>query len=106
MKFGVAIFPTESVQAPSEIAVMAEARACGEGRGSRGTGQDASRGGWSGGCGGRWRRRTRPGNPPPPVLIGGSGPRVLDRVLAYGDEWMPNRMDDDDLAARIGELGA
>src|SRR5437763_1128882 len=44
--------------------------------------------------------------PHPPVLIGGSGPRVLDRVLAYGDEWMPNRLDDDDLAARIGELGA
>ena len=26
MKFGVAIFPTESVQTPSEIAVMAEER--------------------------------------------------------------------------------
>jgi hypothetical protein len=21
------------------------------------------------------------------VLVGGNGPRVLDRVLAYGDEW-------------------
>ena len=27
--------------------------------------------------------------PHPPVLIGGLGPRVLDRVLAYGDGWMP-----------------
>jgi alkanesulfonate monooxygenase SsuD/methylene tetrahydromethanopterin reductase-like flavin-dependent oxidoreductase (luciferase family) len=31
---------------------------------------------------------------------------VLDRVLDYGDEWMPNRMSDEDLAARIGELQA
>ena len=44
--------------------------------------------------------------PHPPVLVGGNGPRVLDRVLAYGDEWMPNRMSDEDLAARIGELNA
>ena len=43
--------------------------------------------------------------PHPPVLVGGNGPRVLDRVLAYGDEWMPNRMSDEDLAARIAELG-
>ncbi|MEV8638140.1 LLM class F420-dependent oxidoreductase [Streptosporangium sp. NPDC051023] len=28
--------------------------------------------------------------PHPPVLIGGTGPRVLDRVLAYGDGWLPN----------------
>ena len=44
--------------------------------------------------------------PHPPVLVGGNGPRVLDRVLAFGDEWMPNRMSDEDLAARIAELGA
>jgi probable F420-dependent oxidoreductase len=43
--------------------------------------------------------------PHPPVMVGGSGPRVLDRVLAFGDEWMPNRMSDQDLAARIAELG-
>jgi probable F420-dependent oxidoreductase len=43
--------------------------------------------------------------PHPPVMVGGNGPRVLDRVLAYGDEWMPNRMSDEDLAARIAELG-
>jgi probable F420-dependent oxidoreductase len=43
--------------------------------------------------------------PHPPVMVGGSGPRVLDRVLAFGDEWMPYRMSDEDLAARITELG-
>ncbi|MEU6379401.1 LLM class F420-dependent oxidoreductase [Streptomyces sp. NPDC046909] len=34
--------------------------------------------------------------PRPPVLVGGGGPRVLDRVLAYGDEWMPFRDGSDD----------
>ena len=43
--------------------------------------------------------------PHPPVMVGGNGARVLDRVLAFGDEWMPNRMSDEDLAARIAELG-
>ncbi|GAA3128521.1 LLM class F420-dependent oxidoreductase [Streptosporangium carneum] len=28
--------------------------------------------------------------PHPPVLVGGTGPRVLDRVLAYADGWLPN----------------
>ncbi|MEV6305482.1 LLM class F420-dependent oxidoreductase [Actinoplanes sp. NPDC051861] len=28
--------------------------------------------------------------PWPPVLVGGDGPTVLDRVLAYGDGWFPN----------------
>jgi probable F420-dependent oxidoreductase len=42
--------------------------------------------------------------PHPPVLVGGNGPRVLDRVLAFGDEWMPNRTSDEELAARISEL--
>ncbi len=34
--------------------------------------------------------------PHPPILVGGNGPRVVDRVLAYGDEWMPNRIAGDD----------
>ncbi len=28
--------------------------------------------------------------PYPPVLVGGTGPKVLDRVLSYGDAWLPN----------------
>jgi probable F420-dependent oxidoreductase len=28
--------------------------------------------------------------PHPPVIVGGGGPSVLDRVLAFGDAWMPN----------------
>jgi probable F420-dependent oxidoreductase len=40
--------------------------------------------------------------PHPPVLVGGNGPTVLDRVLEYGDAWMPNHASG--VAARIGEL--
>jgi probable F420-dependent oxidoreductase len=29
--------------------------------------------------------------PRPPVLLGGSGPRVLDRIVAYADGWIPYR---------------
>lgn len=39
--------------------------------------------------------------PHPPVLLGGSGPNVLKRVVAYADEWMPNRGAD---LPRIPEL--
>jgi len=28
--------------------------------------------------------------PHPPILVGGAGPTVLERVLAYGDAWFPN----------------
>jgi len=27
--------------------------------------------------------------PHPPVLVGGAGPRTIDRVVEYGDGWMP-----------------
>ncbi|GAA5124246.1 LLM class F420-dependent oxidoreductase [Pseudonocardia adelaidensis] len=43
----------------------------------------------------------------PPVLIGGEGPSVLDRVLSHGDGWMPRGApgeDVDALAGRIAEL--
>jgi probable F420-dependent oxidoreductase len=40
--------------------------------------------------------------PHPPVLVGGNGERVLERVVAFGDEWMPNRASG--LAERIEEL--
>jgi len=43
--------------------------------------------------------------PHPPVLVGGVGEKVLDRVVAYGDEWIPNRVrSPEDLAPRIAEL--
>jgi probable F420-dependent oxidoreductase len=43
----------------------------------------------------------------PPVLIGGEGPTVLDRVLSHGDGWMPRvdaNTDLDALGSRIAEL--
>jgi probable F420-dependent oxidoreductase len=43
--------------------------------------------------------------PHPPILVGGNGRGVLDRVLSYGDEWLPNRVGDEEkLIARIGKL--
>jgi probable F420-dependent oxidoreductase len=42
--------------------------------------------------------------PHPPVLIGGVGPTVLDRVLTFGDGWLPNFSDD--LLPRVAELQA
>jgi len=44
--------------------------------------------------------------PHPPILVGGNGPTVLDRVLAFGDVWMPNVVDDDTLLRQIEELRA
>jgi probable F420-dependent oxidoreductase len=32
--------------------------------------------------------------PHPPILVGGSGPTVLDRVLSFGDAWFPNHAPD------------
>ncbi|MGI8845116.1 MAG: LLM class F420-dependent oxidoreductase [Thermoleophilaceae bacterium] len=44
-------------------------------------------------------------DPHPPVLLGGNGRTVGDRVLAFADEWMPNRVGDDEkIAARIEKL--
>lgn len=43
--------------------------------------------------------------PHPPVLVGGNGRTVAERVLAYGDEWLPNRIGDEDrFVARIEKL--
>ena len=44
-------------------------------------------------------------HPHPPILVGGNGPTVIDRVVAFGDEWMPNRIgSDEEMIARIEEL--
>jgi probable F420-dependent oxidoreductase len=44
--------------------------------------------------------------PHPPILVGGNGEKAIDRVVAFGDEWMPNvgRSGLDELAQRIAEL--
>jgi len=43
--------------------------------------------------------------PHPPVLVGGSGPTVLERVVAFGDGWMPGHQRDlAGLGKRITEL--
>lgn len=50
-----------------------------------------------------WPKPTQ--QPHPPVLIGGNGPRALERVLDFGDEWLPMAgRDPDALARRIEEL--
>ena len=51
---------------------------------------------------------SRPGplqEPHPPVLVGGNGPNVLKRVVAFGDGWFPNRIPpDDQMIVRVEEL--
>jgi hypothetical protein len=44
--------------------------------------------------------------PHPPVLVGGEGPTVLDRVLAFGDGWMPNCLPHGDILERAAQLRA
>jgi alkanesulfonate monooxygenase SsuD/methylene tetrahydromethanopterin reductase-like flavin-dependent oxidoreductase (luciferase family) len=39
--------------------------------------------------------------PHPPIILGGSGPSVVKRVVAYADGWMPNR---GEVLSRIPEL--
>ena len=43
--------------------------------------------------------------PHPPILVGGGGPTVLDRVLGYADGWFP-QWQDEDVLDRIAELRA
>lgn len=44
--------------------------------------------------------------PHPPIIVGGMGPTVFDRVLEYGDAWMPNPVGRpaEELAGPITEL--
>ena len=53
----------------------------------------------------RWSWPKPVQKPHPPVLVGGVGDKVLDRVVAYGDEWIPNRVKSpEELGVRIAEL--
>lgn len=52
-----------------------------------------------------WPKPVQAGGPP--VLVGGDGPKVLDRVLAYGDGWLPRAPGGvEELAPRVRELRA
>jgi probable F420-dependent oxidoreductase len=44
--------------------------------------------------------------PHPPILVGGHGPKVFERIVRYGDEWLPIgvRGPLDEFKARFGEL--
>jgi probable F420-dependent oxidoreductase len=44
--------------------------------------------------------------PHPPLLVGGDGPTVLDRVLAFGDAWFPNYRGKESILERTKELRA
>ena len=50
-----------------------------------------------------WPKPVR--KPHPPVLVGGMSDGALDRVVAFGDEWMPNRVGSpEELGTRIADL--
>lgn len=50
-----------------------------------------------------WPKPVQEGGPP--VLVGGNGPTVHDRVLEFGDGWMPNVLPDTDtILRRVDEL--
>jgi alkanesulfonate monooxygenase SsuD/methylene tetrahydromethanopterin reductase-like flavin-dependent oxidoreductase (luciferase family) len=40
----------------------------------------------------------------PPIMVGGWGPKTFDRVLEYGDGWLPIAGDVDRLAEGVKEL--
>ncbi len=44
--------------------------------------------------------------PHPPIIVGGQGPRTLQRVVEWGNEWMPNRVRPAELPEKIAELQA
>jgi probable F420-dependent oxidoreductase len=44
--------------------------------------------------------------PHPPVILGGSGPSVLKRVVSYADGWMPNRGEVIERFQELRELAA
>jgi probable F420-dependent oxidoreductase len=44
--------------------------------------------------------------PHPPILVGGDGPTVFDRVLTFGDAWFPNYRPQLGVFERVDELRA
>ena len=40
----------------------------------------------------------------PPIIVGGKGPHVINRIVRYGDGWMPTSGDVSELAAQIESL--
>ncbi len=53
-----------------------------------------------------WCRPKPAQKPHPPVIVGGNGRTVYDRVISFGDGWIPNYLGDvEKLAARIEKLG-
>jgi probable F420-dependent oxidoreductase len=42
--------------------------------------------------------------PHPPILVGGDGPTVEDRVLAFGDAWFPNYRGNEEILRRARDL--
>ena len=52
-----------------------------------------------------WPKPAQPGGPP--ILVGGNGSRVLERVVRWGDAWYPNFLGDDEkMLARLAKLRA
>lgn len=49
-----------------------------------------------------WPKPVQAGGPP--VIVGGQGPRTLQRVVEFGHEWMPNRVRPAELGEKIAEL--
>ena len=44
--------------------------------------------------------------PHPPILVGGNGPTVIDRVLRFGDAWFPNYGDREGFRQKLADLRA
>ena len=42
--------------------------------------------------------------PWPPIIIGGMAPRVIERIVAHADGWLPNRITPEDLKDKRAEL--
>src|SRR5260370_705681 len=102
MRYGVATFVTDEGIAPAPLGRALEGRGWRKETGPREGG--IARGGVADFARiSSWPRRVR--GRPPPILVGGAGPKTFDRVLEYGDGWMPVfRNGAQELGAQIREL--